>query len=251
MIRLKFIVIDSDREETPRNRAFPVLISLPEGMPAPPGDKIKDWAANVVTRKVPDWRWVKKLVLSEKDAELSPEIGRMFEFVDWEGLAPLEVEVPESPADAYEYAKLVGGPVPFLERVISRETLSSYRYAMDLADSGFPMGEAVIAADVLKSLNYARKAKKRILCAEDEIGKDERSAFQYGEIMRSNGLWGSWKEEELARSTVWMYQYAKDHVGGVLPDMLHNAMHLASINRPSDKWIKKYFSAKKYRPKGR
>lgn len=250
MTTLKFIVIDTDREETPRNRAFPVAISLPEGMPPPPDEKIKDWAAGVVTRKVRDWRWVKKVVLSERDASFSPEIGRMFHSVDWEGLTPLEVEIPESPAEAYEYAKLVGGPVPCLEKVIAGETLSSYRYAMDLSDSGFPMGEAAIANDALKSLNYARKAKKRIRCAEDTISSDERFAFQYGEIMRNNGLWASWTDEEVARSTVWMYQYAKDHVGGPLPETLHNAMHLTSITRPGDKWINKYFSAKKYRPKG-
>lgn len=250
MAAFRFIVLDADREETPRNRVLPVVISLPEGMPAPPEEKIRDWASGVVTRKVSEWRWVRKLTLTETDARLSPEIASMFAIVGWENIKPLEVEVPESPSDAYEYAKLVGGPVPFLERVIAGDCLSSYRYAMDFSETGFPVGEAAIANDVLKSLNYARRAKKRIGRAEDEISKDERSAFQYGEIMRDNGLWGSWTEEEVARCTVWMYQYAKDHVGGALPDALHNAMHLTSITRPEDKWIKKYFSAKKYRPKG-
>lgn len=245
----RFIVIDTDREETPRNRVFPVRISLPEGMPPPPEDKIRDWAAGVVTRKSNDWRWVRKFVFSERDMESSPEVLAMFDSVDWGSAKTLEVEMPESPSDAYEYAKLVGGPVPLLERVIAADAVSSYRYAMDFSESGFPMGESAIAGDEIKSINYARRAKKRIVCAEDKISKDERSAFQYGEIMKENALWGSWTEEEVARSTVWMYQYAKDYVGGPLPETLHNAMHLTSVTMPGDKWIKKYMSAKKYRPK--
>jgi hypothetical protein len=246
---LKFLILDADREETPRNRVFPVAISLPEEMPPPPSEKIKDWASNLVSKKLADWRWVKKFVLSESDASHSPEIRRMFESVAWETLSLLEVELPGNPSEAYEYVLLVNSPVPCLERVIARDTQSSYRYAMDFVGAKFPEGEQAIANDPVKSLNYARKAKSRITCAEDKIAKNEDLARLYGDLMNDNGLWGSWTEEDVARSSVWMYQYAKDHVRGPLPETLHNAMHLMSIVDSSNKWIKKYFSAKKYRPK--
>lgn len=248
---LKFILLDSERDEEPRNRAMPVSVSLPGDIPHPSPDKIKDWVTKLVSKQGPSsWRWIRKLVLSERDAELSPEIRKMFEFVDWDAVPPLSSQVPEcsDPAEAMEYVKIVGAPVPALEDVISSDTTCSYRYAMDYAGK-FPKGEPAIAKDILKSLNYANSIGTRIKPAEEKISKDEKSAFNYGEVMRKNNLWNSWEEDDLMKSPVWMYQYAKDHVGGVLPDHLHNAMHMMSITMPSNKWIKKYFGAKKYRPK--
>ena len=56
-----------------------------------------------------------------------------------------------------------------------------------------------------------------------------------------------WSEDDLAKSPVWMYQYAKDHLGGRLPDCLHNRMQLMSFSDMSgNKWLKKYLGAKKY-----
>lgn len=247
---LKFLVMDIDPGSENRNRILPFILDAPPDVKAPEPSAAK----GIVTKSILEglsernWRWGKKFVLSEKDAENSPEIDRMFKFVDWERVTPMWLARPTNYLSAYEYVKLVG-PAPSAEEFIAQDTCCSYKYAMEILGGRFPKGEEAIGKDPLKSVNYAKMAKCRIPPAENEISKNEELSIRYGKIMKEYSLWASWTEEDISRTPVWMYQYAKDHLGESLPDRLHNTMHMLSLCESNNKWIRKYLGSKKYMSK--
>lgn len=64
-------------------------------------------------------------------------------------------------------------------------------------------------------------------------------------------LKGRWKEFEdilfAKESPEALFHYAKDIMGGKLPEVLHNKMIVLAMTKKDDKFIKKYFKAKKYK----
>lgn len=244
-MNLKFLIMDTGLQERPKNRVVPIVLSVPEEV-VTIEDGVSKRIAKMVARMNIPGAPEPNFVLSQTDAEKSLEIGRMFDFVPWDNVPHLWLDVPKNFNEAYEYVKIVGVPTPSVEHLISEDTLASYRYSMDILNAPFPLGEPAIARDITKSIGYARRFGCRIRSAEDEISRDDYLAGRYCEIMKENKLWNSWTPEELERNPLWMYQYAKDFIGGRLPDTLHNAMHLSSFSNPSNKWIKKYFGHKKY-----
>lgn len=247
---LKFLVMDIDPGSANRNRVLPFILDVPPDVKDPEPSAAKSLVTKCVLEDASDryWRWGKKFVLSEEDAMNSPEIDRMFKFVDWARVTPRWVERPVNHLGAYEYVKLVG-PAASAEEFIAQDTYCSYKYAMEILENRFPRGEEAIGRDPLKSVNYAKMAKCRVVPAEDEISKNEELAIRYGKIMKECFLWSSWTEEDVSRTPVWMYQYAKDHLGGSLPDRLHNTMHMLSLCESNNKWIRKYLGSKKYMSK--
>lgn len=242
----KFIIIDARSDGRPRNRANPVALSIPDAVKELTRDKAKgflQFALRVLDRDqfAP--------ILCEHDTAQSPEISAMFEAVDWKSAEQIGTEFLTDAKNAYEYVKMVGAPVPELEPLIAADCRCAYLYAMNVVGA-FQAGEKAIAGDLRSSVDYSERVGVRIMPAEDNIAKVDSLAARYGVAMGKHRLWGSWTEDELVRSPVWIYQYAKDHVGGPLPETLHNAMHLLSVQHSDNEWIKKYFSVKKYRPKG-
>jgi len=244
---LRFVLLDIDGDSEPRDRTLPVVLSVPDDIAMPDDANSKNLVLRAVTQKNQSRRWRRnrKFALSEVDAQASPAIRSMFDCQDWASLEPIWIEMPENAEEAHEYVKMVGLSKS-VEGLIASNTFTAYRYAFDILEGRFPEGEEEIAKDAVKSVNYANMAKCRIPLGEKLIAKSEELAFQYGKIMKKFGLWSSWTEDEIAVSPVWMYQYAKDHIGGKLPDDLHNKMHLMSFADSENKWVRKYLGAKKY-----
>jgi hypothetical protein len=241
MARHRFILVNGGHTARPGNRAKPVVLDIPESVREVTRDKAREFLLFALRSSGNSY----PTVLCEHDTAHSPEISAMFAAADWAS-AEVVGEPPRNAHEAINYVRMVGAPVPELEPVIAGNTALAYRYAVEFAGA-FPAGEAAMALDPLVSLNYAEAVGARFRLAEDAISEDENLASRYGLLMKKHNLWGSWTEEDLARSPVWMYQYAKDHLGGALPGNLHNLMYLKSVMDSDNRWIKKYFKAKKYR----
>lgn len=247
MTRVRFVVVDVDGNPEPRDRILPVVLDVPEDVKFPDEQSSKELIIRAINQNSPHrkWRWNRKLALSEKDAELSVPLKRMFEGVDWDAAESLWLTLPENSSEAHEYVNMVG-PSKSAEPILASDTFTAYKYAMDILKARFPEGEAAIGKDAVKSINYADMAKCRIVPAENLISEHEGLSLEYGKVMKRHSLWGSWNEDEVARSPVWMYLYAKDYMKGRLPDTLHNRMHLMSFEDSENKWMRKYLGAKKY-----
>jgi hypothetical protein len=244
---LKFVILDIDGDSEPRDRVEAAILSVPDDIKMPEDADSKNLILKAFYQSYLDRkRWNKKFALSEKDAEFSPSIKAMFEIIDWSQVDPIWIDMPENPIEAFEYVKKVG-PSKSVEHLLAADTSTAYRYSMDILENRFPEGEEAIGRDAVRSVNYADMAKCRIVSGESAIAESEDLAFLYGKFMKKHDLWGSWSESDVARSPVWMYQYAKDYVKGRLPDSLHNKMTLMSFSESdSNKWMKKYLGAKKY-----
>ena len=68
----------------------------------------------------------------------------------------------------------------------------------------------------------------------------------YAERYAKEVLPGRWDEEVAKKCPCCLYYYAKDVIGGKLPEELHNLMLAEAIKDSNDPWIKKYSGAKKY-----
>lgn len=237
----KFILVNGGRIARPGNRAKPVILDIPESVKEVTRDKAKDFLLFALRSSGNSY----PTILCEHDTAHSPEISAMFAAADWDS-AEVVGEPPRNAHEALNYVKMVGSPVPELESIIAGHTALACHYAVEFAGV-FPAGEEAIALDPLVSLRYTEATGTRIRAAEDAVSKDDNIASRYGLLMKKFELWNSWTEEELSKSPVWMYQYAKDHMKGALPGSLHNLMYLKSVTDSDNKWIKKYFKAKKYR----
>lgn len=243
----RFLLVDASSDPRPRNRVRPMVLNVPDAAGTLDRARAREFAMYATK----SCEVSHPFVICEHDMDKSPEIRAMFGAVDWACVEEVGIEPPKTPQEAYNYVRMVGGPVPEVESVIATSPSLAYQYAVDILCKPFPAGEETISRDPLKSLNYSVVLGCRIRPAEDKFAGDETFATSYGVAMGRHKLWESWKEDELARSPAWMYQYAKDHLKGPLPGNLHNRMYLMSVADPSNKWIKKYFGAKKYRSKGR
>ena len=244
---IRFVILDVDLNSEVGNRTLPAILAVPDDVSLPDDSKSKDLMLRAIKQSCPHrlWRWNRKCALSENDAASSPLIKSMFEAVDWSSVEPLWLTMPDNPSEAYDYVNLVG-PSREVENLLAKDTFASYKYAIEILRGRFPDGEEAIGKDAIKSINYADFTKRRLIQGEGLISEHEGLSFEYGKIMKKHNLWNSWTEEELARSPVWMYQYAKDHARGRLCDILDSRMHLLSFENSENKWIKKYLGAKKY-----
>jgi hypothetical protein len=245
-MRIRFLVVDTDDHE-PRDRILPVILDVPEDIEKPNDQLAKNLIIKAINQNHPhrEWRWNRKIALSEEDASRSIPLQKMFESVNWDAIESFWLTSPENAREAQEYVGLVG-PSQSVEPILATDTFTAYKYAMDVLKTRFPEGELAISKDAVKSINYANMAGCRMIFAEDLISKHEGLSLEYGKVMKKHDLWNLWSEDDVSKSPVWMYLYAKDHIKGRLPDTLHNKMHLMSFENSENKWVKKYLKAKKY-----
>lgn len=242
----RFILISAGYETRPRNRARPVVLEIPDSVNDLTRERAKEFVLFALRSSGASSY---PTILCEHDTAQSPEILAMFSAVDWDLAEEIGNEPLTNATDAYDFVKMVDAPVPELESLIASVPDLAYLYAMNFVGP-FPAGERAIAGNPSNSLNYAGGLGTRIRDAEDTLAENDTFAAKYGTIMTKHELWDSWTKEEIARSTVWMYQYAKDYMKGPLPDELRSLMYLKSVVEPDNMWIKKYFKANKYRTGG-
>lgn len=92
---------------------------------------------------------------------------------------------------------------------------------------------------------FGRQRTKEI---EHLIALSDKDAIAYAKSLRPED-WLQFSDEELLRSPVFLFHYAKDVCKGRLPDHLDNAMNMMSFNMPENPFIKRYFGTKRYRIK--
>lgn len=245
MANLRFLLLDVGYQARRGNRITPLVVKVPQEVRELDRDRARQLAALAMKSKDRDPGY--PFIICEHDIGASPEIRAMFDAVDWVAVEESGVAIPDNARDAFNYVEMVGAPVPELEPLIASSGSLAYQYAIDFLHDPFPVGEEAISMDLMRSLNYSVFLGCRIRPAEERLSENETLASSYGVAMSKHKLWESWGEDEVARSPVWMYQYAKDHLKGALPGSLHNKMYLLSVSDPSNKWMKKYFKAKKYR----
>lgn len=237
---MKFILINTNLDE--KKIIVPTILKIPKENENIKKDnkKLKKIVLNIFNKN-------NFLVISELDCKFDIEVAKFFELIDWNLAQKVWLNEPTNFEEAFEYTYLVG-PSPSLEPMISKDFKTSYKYALDILKSRFTLGEKSIGKNAYKSFNYALEFNCRIPEGEESISKIEEISFKYGKLMGKLNLWSSWKEQEISRSSVWMYQYAKDYKKGPLPEKLHNKMYMLSLSS-KDKWAKKYVSTKKYQLK--
>lgn len=100
------------------------------------------------------------------------------------------------------------------EKIISKDPRLSYFYSSEIIRKRFPKGEKEIAKVPLIALDYARNVLK------DRFAKAEKNFISSPEIC---------------------YNYFKYVVQAKLPVKMHNAMLMASFEKPINKFVEKYF----------
>lgn len=88
--------------------------------------------------------------------------------------------------------------------------------------------------------------KQRMKDIEHLVVESERDSVKYAKNLKPED-WLSFTDEELLRSPVFMFHYAKDVCKGRLPEHLDNAMNMMSFNMPDNAFVKRYFATKRYR----
>lgn len=234
---------------SPSNTLKPILISVPDSL-LPEKLDLKT-LANLLSSEsgVKDWS-AGKIYLTEKDAKENFLIKAMFESAEWQSIKPLTLQTPTNANEALEYFRATKQPIPEYEGIIAQSARESLLYSCENS-TPFPAGEVAISENPDFSVRYAEAHGIRFKSAEGKIAEDDTKAEEYGKLMLTFDLWRSWTHDEIARSPVWIYQYAKDYLCGRLPENLHSAMTMFSFSKAGNKWVKKYFKTKKYRPKAK
>lgn len=88
--------------------------------------------------------------------------------------------------------------------------------------------------------------RQRMREIEHLVVMSDRDSVTYAKTMKPED-WLSFTDEELLRSPVFMFYYAKDVCKGRLPDHLDSAMNMMSFNMPDNAFVKRYFATKRYR----
>ena len=152
---------------------------------------------------------------------------------------------------SYLYAKNVcKGAFPLGERAIKENPLFAWLYCRDVIKCRWYDAEEWIKKDpccaysyclavmggerwieaeefIQKSPVWAGAYAEKIIKgrweeAEDRIAKDDDAAEDYCRFA-IKGDWGGWTDNQISRSTVWMYFYAKK-LGFMLPEKMHEHM---------------------------
>jgi len=250
MRKIKVLKIESDEEK--KNKIIPLLLEVPDHIVLDEGnrDQIKAWASTIQSESSYPWGWHRSegIFLDETDTKEDKLLEVLFNAVEWAKVKGTWFKIPNDGEEAAEYALQVKQRIPLYEHLIVKKGHDSYDYAMNINEP-FPAGEKAIAEDTYRSMRYAETLKTRIKAAEDEFAADDSMAKTYGEIMRKSEGWGSWTEDEVMRSPVWLFQYAKDFRKGPLTEALHSAMVMMSYNDAKNPWIIRYFKVKRYHPR--
>jgi len=186
--------------------------------------------------------------------------------------------IMQHPSSASMYAcNCIHGPWPEAEDCIATDAGAALAYAKTVIKGRWEKGEAAIASDANASCSYARDIKSVFPLGEPAIAAMVGSSFSYatdvirgrfilgekviaeletlhGEVEWSlkyythviGGRWQGWTEDQLKISPCWMYLYAKEHIKGRLPDVLHNHMLAFGMTLKDNYYVQKYFKAKKY-----
>jgi len=192
-----------------------------------------------------------------------------------------EPMIMQHPSSASQYAGLcIQGSWPEAEECIATDASAALGYAKNVIRGKWEKGEAAIASDANASCSYAREIRSPFPLGEPAMATSTTSSFAYAkdvlrsrfilgekviaeeETLRNNtnwaynyyeqvikGNWQGWTEDELKISPCWMYLYAKEHIKGRLPDVLHNHMLTFGMTLKDNYYVKKYFKAKKYQKK--
>jgi len=169
-----------------------------------------------------------------------------------------ESVIATSAAASFLYAKkAIKGRFEEGECAIATDAQSSFCYAKDIIRSPFPLGETAIATHADLCTAYARDVlksrfilgEKTLALAETEKNLKNTLAYYQQVINTKPDHWKDWTEEQLKVSPCWLYLYAKEHIKGRLPDVLHNTMLVFGMTLKDNYYVKKYFKAKKYQKK--
>lgn len=205
-------------------------------------DEARRWAYELNSKKHSS----DGICYTEDDIVRSSAVAAIFNSCDWAAVSGGWFNQPTTASDALDYVKKLGRKVEEVEHLIGQDAASSMSYACDILRQRFPLGEDAIAAHPQSALRYAQMFGRFKEC-EPYMAGVEYMAEKYGELMREKNLWGEWTEEEVMRSPVWLFQYAKDYMKGSLTETLHQAMQMFSFNNPNNPLIKRYFTVKRYK----
>lgn len=128
------------------------------------------------------------------------------------------------------------------EPLIIQNPWAAALYANHVLRHRWKAAEPVVLRDAKAALLYVEFVIRRRWKAAELLISQSRYAKPYA----ANVLPDRWDEEVAKKCPCWLYYYAKDVIGGKLPEKLHNLMFAEGIKNPNDLWVKKYFGAKKY-----
>lgn len=135
-----------------------------------------------------------------------------------------EVEIKKDPYNAFLYCRdVIKQRWHDAEDVIKKDPFSAYSYSAKVIKGRWPEAEKYIKKSSKWACAYAVDLiKGRWKEAENTIAKNQYAAHDYyfGII---KGNWTNWGFEDIGRSTVWMYYYAKK-ISDKLPEELHVKM---------------------------
>ena len=143
---------------------------------------------------------------------------------------------------SYKYAiNVINGRWKLGEAAISESAERSYWYAKYIIEGRFVLGEAAISKDAELSYEYAINViKGRWELGEAVISKEAEWSFWYAKYV----IRGNWTTELAVMCPCWLFFYAKDVSKGRLPKAMHNKMLVFGMIDSSDKYVKKYLEKK-------
>ena len=133
------------------------------------------------------------------------------------------------------------------EKQISGCPEAALDYARFVVQGRWPEAEPCLLEDIYVAFTYA----EQVIQGRWPEAEDGFAGSDLAELYACEMLPGRWDEEVAKKCTCWLYYYAKDVIKGRLPDELHNRMLAEAIKNPNDRWVKKYFGAKKYQQRPR
>lgn len=219
-------------------------VNVPEGIAInESNDDVRRWAYNLLG----DRHGSDSLCFSERHLD-NLAVAAIFSVPNWDTMEGKWFKTPKTPDEALYYINKIGrSPDAGVEHLVAQKSETAEKYAIDILRNRFPLGEPAIAKDSSASLRYALRFG-RFKEGEATIAQHEYQAEKYGEMIRASKVgWSDWTEEEVMRSPVWLFQYAKDYMKGSLPETMHQAMQMFSFNHPNNSFVKRYFSTKRYK----
>ena len=143
---------------------------------------------------------------------------------------------------AVAYAVLVlGGRWSMAEKQISGCPEAALDYARFVVQGRWPEAEPCLLEDIYVAFTYA----EQVIQGRWPEAEDGFAGSDLAELCACEMLPGHWDEEVAKKCPCWLFFYAKDVIGGRLPDELHNLMLVEAIKNPDDPWVKKSISGRR------
>lgn len=133
------------------------------------------------------------------------------------------------------------------ESLIMRNAYAAARYAEHAFRHRWKEAETVIVQDARAAFYYATYVVRDRWKAAEPLISQSDYAKRYATFV----LPDRWDKQVAKMCSCWLYYYAKDVVGGKLPDDLERLMLGERLRDPNDPWANRYFSAEKYTKKRR